>query len=53
MSEELKGAIRHILTVVGGFLVARGKLDPGAVESIVGVVMAVIGFAWSWIAKKA
>jgi hypothetical protein len=52
MSEQLAGLIRHALTFAAGILVARGKLDAGSVETIVGGAMTLIGLAWSWVAKK-
>lgn len=52
MSEHLSGLIRHALTFGAGILVARGKLDAGSVETIVGGVMTVLGIVWSWLAKN-
>lgn len=48
----IAGVIRHILTAVGGALVAKGYVDAGAVEAIVGGVVATVGVIWSVIQKK-
>jgi hypothetical protein len=45
--------IRHILTSAGTVLVAKGYIDAGAFEAIVGGVLAVVGLAWSFSDKKA
>lgn len=50
--EVIKGVIRHILTAAGGALVAKGVVDPGAIEPIVGGVVALVGVIWSIAAKK-
>jgi hypothetical protein len=52
MTPEIVGAIvRHILTAVGGYFVSKGVVDHGAVEAIIGGVVAAIGLGWSLIAK--
>lgn len=45
--EQLLGFLRHIITFVGGILVARGKLDPVAVESIGGAIITLVGLGFS------
>lgn len=45
------GIIRHALTSFGGVLVAKGYLDSGAVEAIVGAAMTLIGAGWSMYRK--
>jgi len=45
------GLIRHALTIVGGYYVARGKLDQGSADTIIGAASALIGVGWS-IANK-
>lgn len=48
MTPEITGAIvRHILTAVGGYYVSKGVIDKGAVEAIIGGVVAAIGVGWS------
>ncbi len=50
--EAIFGLIRHILTVVGGGLVAKGAIDESMSEEIIGIVIAIIGVAWSLKDKK-
>lgn len=45
--DQFLGFLRHLVTFVGGILVARGKLDPAAVETIGGAVVTLIGFLFS------
>lgn len=52
MNPELSGIIRHILTMVGAVLVAKGYGDAVGMESIIGGAMAVLGIAWSMYAKR-
>jgi|TARA_R110000851_G_scaffold169312_4_gene315472 hypothetical protein len=48
----LNGLVRHILTAGGGYLVAKGMIDEGSVETVVGAVIALAGVVWSAVAKK-
>jgi hypothetical protein len=50
--EQIGGLVRHALTVLGGYLVAKGALDPAAVDTIVGAIMTLGGAGWSFMAKK-
>lgn len=45
--EVALGLLRHILTLVGGYYVASGKLDPTNADTIVGAVTTLIGTGWS------
>ncbi len=38
--------IRQILQVVGGMLIARGWLDDGAADALIGVIVNGIVFVW-------
>jgi len=49
--EQALGFVRHVITFAGGFLVSRGKLSPTDVETISGIVAALAGVAWSFLAK--
>ena len=50
--KKILGQIRHILTAIGLYLVATGKIsDPGLQEAL-GLVMSLIGHAWSWFAPE-
>jgi len=50
--ETIFGLIRHILTVAGGAMVAKGAIDESMSEEIIGIVIAIIGVAWSIKEKK-
>ena len=46
------GLARHILTTLGGFLVARGAIDADTMNTGVGAAIALGGVAWSVIDKR-
>ena len=50
--EQLLGVVRHIVTFVGGILVAKGKLDIGSVETLAGVVSTIAGLVLSFVAPE-
>lgn len=45
--------VRHLLTSAGSVLMAKGYVDAGTVEAVVGGVLAVVGLAMSWKDKAA
>ena len=45
--EVILGLVRHLLTLVGGYYVASGKLDPANASTIVGAVTSLVGAGWS------
>lgn len=56
--ERIKGLIRHIMTMIGGILIAFGLLTADTVDilttaiiEIIGGVMSIWGFIASWKAK--
>lgn len=52
MIQALLGlALRHGLTLLGGYLLNKGGLDPTAVNSIVGAVSTVAGLGLSALSK--
>tara|TARA_R110000868_G_scaffold355367_1_gene616862 strand:+ start:126 stop:299 length:174 start_codon:yes stop_codon:yes gene_type:complete len=51
--EMILGVARHVLTALGGVLIAKGVLDAGVVEQVIGAVISLAGVAWSIWAKKA
>jgi archaeosine-15-forming tRNA-guanine transglycosylase len=51
MDERTAGMVRHVLTSVGGLVVMMGYADEATVLTMVGAVMTLIGFVWSWMAK--
>jgi hypothetical protein len=52
MNTAVMGIARHILTLAGGYLVAKGTLDAAAAETLVGAGVAVVGVVWSVLEKK-
>lgn len=49
--EMIMGLIRHVLTFVGGWLVAKGVLDEGTMTELVGATMTMVGFVLSMWSK--
>lgn len=47
------GLARHVLTMAGGYLAAKGLLDPTAVDTVVGALLTIAGAGWSLHSKKA
>jgi len=52
-AEYYSALVRHILTAVGGFLVARGLTDNATVEAVIGGAVALVGLGWSLFHKQA
>lgn len=52
MKETVLGVIRHILTFVGGYMVAKGIIDEAASVELIGGLVTVIGAVWSIFSKK-
>lgn len=52
MKDQLSGLIRHGLTALGGFLVAKGLVEDSLIQDAIGALMALIGVIWSVAAKK-
>lgn len=52
LTTAVMGIARHVLTLVGGYLVAKGALDAAAAETLVGAGAAIIGVVWSVVEKK-
>lgn len=50
-SEQIKGFLRHTLTLVGGIFVAKGWVDDATMLEGVGLVMGVVGYIWSFYDK--
>jgi len=47
-TEVWMGFIRHVLTMVGGVLVAKGWLDEATWTALVGAMMTLVGVFWSY-----
>jgi uncharacterized membrane protein SpoIIM required for sporulation len=53
-SAVVGSVVRHLITTVGGALLAKGVLDAGQLEIIAGSLAAIAGVAWGiWQKKKA
>lgn len=52
MSDKVKGLLRHVLTFLGGYLVTQGIIDEAMLAEIVGAVITLTGFVWSWLDKE-
>lgn len=50
--EQVLGILRHVLTFVGGILVAKGIADEAVLQELIGASITAIGGVWSIIAKK-
>lgn len=51
--EYVTALVRHVLTAVGGFAVARGVTDNTTLETVTGGAVALTGLIWSLAHKKA
>lgn len=49
--EQVLGIVRHVLTFVGGIVIAKGLLDEGVVAEIIGGAIALAGTVWSVVDK--
>lgn len=52
MKDIILGLVRHLLTAVGGAVVAKGMIDAGQAEIVVGSLTALVGVAASIVEKK-
>jgi uncharacterized membrane protein YphA (DoxX/SURF4 family) len=50
--EQLLGIVRHVLTFVGGILVARGLATDVLSNELIGAAMTLVGGIWSIISKN-
>jgi hypothetical protein len=46
------GLVRHGLTLAGGYLAAKGLLDPASVDTVVAAIFTIIGAGWSVKSKQ-
>ena len=47
MKEMFLAAVRHGLTFVGGYMVAKGFIDEVTMADMIAVGVTVVGFVWS------
>lgn len=53
MNKDQKlGIIRHVLTFVGGILLAKGLVDESLLTDMVASIMVLVGGFWSVLAKS-
>jgi hypothetical protein len=45
--EKVEGFARHILTFVGGIIVAKGYIDESVMAEITGILVSIVGIVWS------
>jgi hypothetical protein len=45
------GLIRHAMGTLGMYLVMTGTVDEATWTTVVGAVMTMVPFAWSWVSK--
>jgi hypothetical protein len=49
--EMIMGFVRHFLTFVGGWVVARGVVDEATMTEAVGASITIAGVVWSFVQK--
>jgi len=49
--EQIMGIIRHVLTFVGGIVVAKGFADETFVMELTGGIITLVGGIWSIVSK--
>lgn len=52
LSPKMRGALRHVLTAVGPILATHGVTSEAYWATIVGLLMAALGFYDSWTAPE-
>jgi hypothetical protein len=52
MKDQVLGLIRHALTFAGGIVVAKGLIDEGLFQEILGGLMTLAGAVWSVTSKN-
>ncbi len=50
--EQVLGIVRHVLTFVGGILVARGIATEALSQELIGAAITLVGGIWSIVAKN-
>jgi hypothetical protein len=46
------GLVRHVLTLAGGLLLAKGYLEENQLNELIGGVLSLFGTGWSIASKK-
>jgi hypothetical protein len=50
--EQVLGIVRHLLTALGGYLIATGAMEETLVAEATGAVLTLAGVVWSVVAKN-
>jgi len=50
--EQVLGLVRHMLTFVGGIVVANGILTESMSADVIGAIMTLVGAVWSIVSNK-
>jgi hypothetical protein len=50
--EQKMGILRHVLTFIGGILLAKGLVDESLLTDMIASVMVLVGGTWSILAKS-
>ena len=53
MNDQIAGVVRHVLTSLGGALVAGGYLTSEEWTAVAGALAVLIGIVWSILVKRA
>jgi len=51
MSAAVIALLRHLLTFIGGTLVAKGILDSSALTELIGAIVSIISVTWMAVSK--
>ena len=52
MQVMVAGIVRHVLTTIGGGLIASGTLSHDELSTAIGAISTLIGVAWSVLGKR-
>lgn len=52
MNEITQGIIRHLLTTVGGTLIAKGLATSATIDQATGAIVTLAGIIWSIVSKS-
>ena len=51
MQSAIIALLRHLLTFIGGTLVAKGILDSAALTEIIGAIISIVSVSWMAVSK--
>ena len=52
MNPSIASLVRHGLTALGGFLIAKGMASAGQVDELAGAIVTIAGVIWSLVKNK-